>query len=147
MNKQEAVGVFMQKFGQDCPDKPTIPSFDIQKLRLELIDEERGELRAALAAGNLIETADAIADLLYVVYGTAVACGIDIDKVFEEVHRSNMSKLWTMAELVALDDKPEFDIINPEVIIPDRNARQFVIKNASGKVIKSPSYSPANIQL
>ena len=147
MNKQEAVGVFMQKFGQDCPDKPTIPSFDIQKLRLELIDEERGELRAALAAGNLIETADAIADLLYVVYGTAVACGIDIDKVFEEVHRSNMSKLWTMAELVALDDKPEFDIINPEVIIPDRNARQFVIKNASSKVIKSPSYSPANIQL
>lgn len=147
MNKQEAVGVFMQKFGQDCPDKPTIPSFDIQKLRLELIDEERGELRAALAAGNLIETADAIADLLYVVYGTAVACGIDIDKVFEEVHRSNMSKLWTMTELVALDDKPEFDIINPEVIIPDRNARQFVIKNASGKVIKSPSYSPANIQL
>lgn len=147
MNKQEAVGVFMQKFGQDCPDKPTIPSFDIQKLRLELIDEERGELRAALAAGNLIETADAIADLLYVVYGTAVACGIDIDKVFEEVHRSNMSKLWTMAELVALDDKPEFDIINPEVIIPDRNARQFVIKNASGKVIKSPSYSPANIKL
>ena len=147
MNKQEAVGVFMQKFGQDCPDKPTIPSFDIQKLRLELIDEERGELRAALAAGNLIETADAIADLLYVVYGTAVACGIDIDKVFEEVHRSNMSKLWTMAELVALDDKLEFYIISPEVIIPDRNARQFIVKIASGKVIKSPSYSPANIQL
>lgn len=147
MNKQEAVGVFMQKFGQECPDKPTIPSFDIQKLRLELIDEERGELRAALAAGNLIETADAIADLLYVVYGTAVACGIDIDKVFEEVHRSNMSKLWTMAELVVLDDKPEYDIINPDTIMPDRNARQFVIKNASGKVLKSPSYSPANIQL
>lgn len=144
MNKQEAVRVFMHRFGQDCPDKPTIPSFDIQKLRLELIDEERGELRAALAAGNLIETADAIADLLYVVYGTAVACGIDIDKVFEEVHRSNMSKLWTMAEL---DDKLESYIISLDTIVPDRNARQFVVKNVSGKVIKSPSYSPANIQL
>lgn len=147
MNKQEAVGVFMQKFEQECPDKPTIPSFDIQKLRLELIDEERGELRAALAAGNLIETADAIADLLYVVYGTAVACGIDIDKVFEEVHRSNMSKLWTMAELVVLDDKPEYDIFSPKVIIPDTSVAQFVVKDASGKVLKSPSYSPANIQL
>lgn len=147
MNKQQAVTEFMQKFAQECPTQPTIPSFEIQQLRIELIQEELFELRAAMAGCNLYETADAIADLLYVVYGTAVACGIDIDKVFEEVHRSNMSKLWTMAELQQLDDKPEYTIVSPKNILSDRNVRQFVVKNAIGKVVKSPSYHPANIVL
>lgn len=73
-------------------DRPTMPTERIRELRLALIEEEFGELWAALYRGDLVAVADALADLLYVTYGTAVACGIDIAPIWREVHRSNMAK-------------------------------------------------------
>lgn len=147
INKQQAVAAFMEVFQQETPSEPCIPSFEVQQLRISLIQEELFELRAAMAKQDIVETADAIADLLYVVYGTAVACGIHIDEVFEQVHNSNMSKLWTMEELQSLDDKPDYDIIIPKVIYPERNRRQFIVKRGDGKIMKSPSYQPVDIKL
>lgn len=105
----------MLKAGQECPDKPTIVSAEVMKLRLDLIDEERGELLLAMLKWNTVESYDAILDLLYVVIGTAVAMGLDLEPGWNEVHRSNMSKF--------IDGH----------------------KRADGKWIKGPSYSPADL--
>jgi predicted HAD superfamily Cof-like phosphohydrolase len=106
---------FMRAAKQDTPDFPTVPSQDVQDLRYSLISEELGELDMAQASEDPVEVADAIADLLVVVLGAAVAWGIDIEPVFEEVHRSNMTKF--------IDGH----------------------KRADGKWIKGPSYSPPEI--
>lgn len=93
---------------------------DIARRRREtLIEEELNELKEASAADNLVGIADALGDLLYVVYGAAIEYGIPIDEVFEEIHRSNMTKLW-----------------------PDGT----VHKREDGKVLKPPTYSPADLQ-
>lgn len=89
----EKVGDFMDAFGQEVLIYPTLPSIETSSLRLALIDEEVQELRDGLAKRDLLEIADALTDILYVVYGTAHACGIDVDECFHEVHRSNMTKL------------------------------------------------------
>lgn len=114
--EQQMVREFMQLAGQETPDKPTLPSIPIQRLRAELIREELGELVGAFLSDDLIEVADAIGDLLYVVHGTAVACGIDMEPIFNEIHRSNMSKFI------------------------DGHRRE------DGKWIKGPSYSPADLK-
>lgn len=90
--EQTQVKNFMILAQQDCPDKPTIPSSAVQLLRLDLIHEEMTELNTAFFHKDIVEVADAIADLLYVTIGVAVSCGIDIDPVFQEVNRSNQSK-------------------------------------------------------
>ena len=97
-----------------CPTRET-PGIDVPEvdMRLALIDEEVGELRWALAAGDVVETADALADIAYVVFGAALTFGIDLDAVLAEVHRSNMSKL-------GLDGKPVY--------------------REDGKVLKGPGY-------
>jgi predicted HAD superfamily Cof-like phosphohydrolase len=95
----EYVGVFMHTFGQEVKYQAEFPSKDICKLRVELIAEELGELKEAIRDKDIVEVADALTDLLYVVYGAGHAFGIDLDKCFNEVHRSNMSKL-------GLDGKP-----------------------------------------
>lgn len=115
MNKQSMVQEFMAHAGQDLPGQAMLPGKDVRILRLKLIAEELVELASASnievvinvdgtgyrskvtqTVGNheplIIDAADAIADLLYVVYGTAVAWGIKIDPIFGEVHRSNMTK-------------------------------------------------------
>lgn len=112
---QEQVREFMRAAGQETPDRPGIPAWQTSDLRIKLIVEETRELTYALGRKDLTLTADAIADLLYVVIGTAVACGIEIEPIWEEVHRSNMSKF--------IDGH----------------------KDANGKWIKGPSYSPANL--
>jgi predicted HAD superfamily Cof-like phosphohydrolase len=81
-----------KRFNVPAPAIPLLPPVERQLLRVTLIREELDELIMAMGQGDLIETADAIGDLLYVVYGTAAECGIDADKVFAEVHRSNMTK-------------------------------------------------------
>jgi predicted HAD superfamily Cof-like phosphohydrolase len=96
---------------------PTWPSKSVQALRVNLIHEELGELIDAIDAHDMVEVADALADLLYVVYGAGVAFGINLNDVFAEVHRSNMTK-----------------IVNGKAI-----------KNADGKVIKPLSYEPPDI--
>ena len=89
----ELVGDFMEAFGQDVQLEPTWPDFNTRELRLELIAEELDELSDAIADRDMIQIADALTDLLYVVYGAGHAFGIDLDECFQEVHSSNMSKL------------------------------------------------------
>ena len=90
--EQVMVDEFHEAFGIARSSQPAVPDETTCKLRLALISEELQELDAAFRDRDLVETADALADLLYVVYGTAVSCGIDIQPVFREVHRSNMTK-------------------------------------------------------
>ena len=89
----EMVGDFMKKFGQEVETEPKFPDNETIALRLELIQEELNELREAVGNADIVEVADALADILYVTYGAGHAFGIDLDKCFEEVQASNMSKL------------------------------------------------------
>jgi len=107
------VGIFMKTFGQDVKNKPSFSTDKINKLRIDLIKEELNELTEAMKNKDLLEVADALTDILYVTYGAGHAFGIDLDKCFDEVQNSNMSKLDE-------DGKP--------------------IYNESGKVMKGPNY-------
>jgi predicted HAD superfamily Cof-like phosphohydrolase len=89
----EKVGDFMEAFGQEVLYIPTMPDFNLSALRLDLIEEEVQELRDGLANKSMLEIADALTDILYVVYGAGHAFGIDLDDCFHEVHSSNMTKL------------------------------------------------------
>ena len=113
MTNFDKVGIFMKTFGQDIKDKPSLSSDKINKLRISLIKEELDELAEAINNKDLLEVADALTDILYVTYGAGHAFGINLDKCFEEVQNSNMSKLDN-------DGKP--------------------IYNESGKVMKGPKY-------
>ena len=106
-------GIFMKTFGQDVKNKPSFSTDKINKLRIDLIKEELDELTEAMKNKDLLEVADALTDILYVTYGAGHAFGIDLDKCFDEVQNSNMSKLDE-------DGKP--------------------IYNESGKVMKGPNY-------
>ena len=103
----------MKTFGQEVKDKPSFSSDKINKLRIDLINEELNELSEAMKNKDLLEVADALTDILYVTYGAGHAFGIDLDKCFDEVQNSNMSKL-------------------------DDNGKP--IYNESGKVMKGPKY-------
>ena len=113
MSNFSKVGVFMKTFGQEVKNKPSFSSDKINKLRIDLIKEELEELTEAIKNKDLLEVADALTDILYVTYGTGHAFGIDLDKCFDEVQNSNMSKL-------SEEGKP--------------------IYNESGKVMKGPNY-------
>lgn len=120
MNKmQEQLREWCKKFGHTVNDSPVIPSDKDIELNKQLMKEELlKELIPAMDENNLVEVADGIADLLYVVLHTAVAYGIDVEPIFNEVHRSNMTKVW-----------------------PDGKVHY----NEFGKVIKPETYSPARI--
>ena len=113
MSNFSKVGVFMKTFGQEVKDKPSFSTDKINKLRLDLIKEELNELTEAMNNKDLLEVADALTDILYVTYGAGHAFGINLDKCFEEVQNSNMSKL-------------------------DDNGKP--IYNEHGKVMKGPNY-------
>ena len=113
MTNFEKVGTFMKTFGQEVREKSSLSSDKINKLRLDLIEEELGELKEAIKNDDLLEVADALTDILYVTYGAGHAFGINLDKCFEEVQNSNMSKLDN-------DGNP--------------------IYNENGKVMKGPNY-------
>ncbi len=113
MSNFSKVGVFMKTFGQEVKTKPSFSTEKINKLRIDLIKEELEELTEAMNNENLLEVADALTDILYVTYGAGHAFGIDLDKCFDEVQNSNMSKL-------------------------DENGKP--IYNDSGKVMKGPNY-------
>jgi len=113
MSNFSKVGTFMKTFGQEVKDKPAFSTDKINKLRIDLIKEELEELTEAMKNNDLLEVADALTDILYVTYGAGHAFGIDLDKCFEEVQNSNMSKL-------------------------DENGKP--IYNESGKVMKGPNY-------
>ena len=113
MSNFSKVGIFMKTFGQEVKDKPSFSTDKINKLRFDLIKEELEELKVALEKKDLLEVADALTDILYVTYGAGHAFGINLDKCFDEVQNSNMSKL-------------------------DENGKP--IYNDSGKVMKGPNY-------
>ena len=113
MSNFNKVGTFMKTFGQEVKTKPSFSSDKINKLRIDLIKEELDELQEAMKNNDLLEVADALTDILYVTYGAGHAFGIDLDKCFDEVQNSNMSKL-------------------------DENSKP--IYNDSGKVMKGPNY-------
>ena len=113
MSNFSKVGIFMKTFGQEVKDKPAFSTEKINKLRVDLIKEELDELIEAMKNNDLLEVADALTDILYVTYGAGHAFGIDLDKCFDEVQNSNMSKL-------------------------DKNGKP--IYNESGKVMKGPNY-------
>ena len=119
MSNFDDVKTFMQTFGQEVKIKAGFPNKKIVKLRYDLIKEELNELQNAMNTKNLKEIADALTDILYVTYGAGHAYGIDLDKCFSEVQRSNMSKLGE-------DGKP--------------------IYNKKGKVMKGPQYFEPNLK-
>ncbi len=119
MTNFEKVGIFMKTFGQEVKLDPSFSTDKINQLRLKLIKEELQELLEAMKKKDLLEVADALTDILYVTYGTGHAFGINLDKCFDEVQTSNMSKLGE-------DGKP--------------------IYNEHGKVMKGPNYFKPNLK-
>ena len=113
MTNFEKVGLFMKTFGQEVKSKPALSTKKINNLRIELIGEELEEFKEAIKNNDLKEAVDALTDILYVTYGAGHAFGVNLDKCFDEVQRSNMSKL-------GMDGKP--------------------IYNDKGKVMKGPNY-------
>ena len=113
MSNFNKVGIFMKTFGQEVKSKPSFSTDKINKLRIDLIKEELDELKEAMDNNDLLEVADALTDILYVTYGAGQAFGINLDKCFDEVQNSNMSKLSENGE---------------------------PIYNKSGKVMKGPNY-------
>ncbi len=113
MSNFNKVRTFMKTFGQEVKTKPSFSTDKINKLRIDLIKEELDELTQAMNNKDLLEVADALTDILYVTYGAGHAFGIDLDKCFDEVQNSNMSKL-------------------------DENGKP--IYNDSGKVMKGSNY-------
>ena len=113
MSNFNKVGIFMKTFVQEVKSKPSFSTDKINKLRIDLIKEELDELKEAMDNNDLLEVADALTDILYVTYGAGHAFGINLDKCFDEVQNSNMSKLSENGE---------------------------PIYNESGKVMKGPNY-------
>ena len=113
MSNFNKVGIFMKTFGQEVKSKPSFSTDKINKLRIDLIKDELDELKEAMDNNDLLEVADALTDILYVTYGAGHAFGINLDKCFDEVQNSNMSKLSENGE---------------------------PIYNESGKVMKGPNY-------
>tara|TARA_B100000989_G_scaffold298175_1_gene286427 strand:- start:353 stop:724 length:372 start_codon:yes stop_codon:yes gene_type:complete len=119
MTNFEKVGLFMKTFGQELKKKPSLSEDKINNLRIDLIEEEFKEFKEAIINKSLEEVADALTDILYVTYGAGHAFGINLDKCFDEVQKSNMSKLGG-------DGKP--------------------IYNKNGKVMKGPKYFKPNLK-
>ena len=113
MSNFNKVKTFMNTYGQEVKERATFPENKIVQLRIDLIEEELKELKEAVKNNDIVEVADALTDILYVTYGAGHSFGVDLDKCFDEVQRSNMSKL-------GVDGKP--------------------IYNESGKVMKGPDY-------
>ena len=113
MSNFNKVKSFMNTYGQEVKETATFPENKIVQLRINLIEEELNELKEAVKNNDIVEVADALTDILYVTYGAGHSFGVDLDKCFDEVQRSNMSKL-------GVDGKP--------------------IYNESGKVMKGPDY-------
>ena len=119
MTNFQKVGIFMKTFGQEVKTKAELSNNKINDLRISLINEELEELKKAIKDNDILEVADALTDILYVAYGAGHAFGIDLDKCFNEVQNSNMSKL---------DDKGK------------------PIYNERGKVMKGPNYFKPNLK-
>ena len=119
MSNFDKVKAFMNTYGQDVKEKAEFPENKIVQLRIDLIEEELNELKEAIKNKDIVEVADALTDILYVTYGAGHSFGVNLDECFDEVQRSNMSKLGE-------DGRP--------------------IYNDSGKVMKGPNYFAPNLK-
>ena len=119
MTNFQKVGIFMKTFRQEVKNKAELGDEKLNQLRISLINEELDELKTAIKDNNILEVADALTDILYVTYGAGHSFGVDLDKCFDEVQKSNMSKLGD-------DGKP--------------------IYNEAGKVMKGPNYFKPNLR-
>lgn len=119
MSNFNKVKIFMNTYGQEIKDKASFPEKKIVQLRIDLIQEELNELKEAINSNDIIEVADALTDILYVTYGAGHSFGINLDKCFDEVQDSNMSKLDT---------------------------NNLPIYSENGKVMKGPNYYPPNLK-
>ena len=119
MSNFNKVRTFMNTYGQEVKDNPEFPDPKIVQLRIDLIQEELNELKEAINNNDIVEVADALTDILYVTYGAGHSFGVDLDSCFDEVQRSNMSKL-------------------------DENGKP--IYNEYGKVMKGPNYFTPNLK-
>lgn len=119
LTNNDKVKKFMETYGQEVKHRPEFPDADTCNLRLELIAEELNELYDAISDKDIIAVADALTDILYVTYGAGHAFGVDLDACFDEVHRSNMSKLGEDGKPIYRDD---------------------------GKVLKGPNYSEPDLE-
>ena len=119
MSNFNKVKTFMNTYGQDVKEKAEFPENKIVQLRIDLIEEELNELKEAVKNKDIVEVADALTDILYVTYGAGHSFGVNLDQCFDEVQRSNMSKLGE-------DGNP--------------------IYNDSGKVMKGPNYFAPNLK-
>ena len=119
MNKLGMVKIFHETYNSNIGSIPSLPSSEERKLRIALLQEEFDEYLKGEFNDDIVEIADALGDMLYIIYGTAVSYGIPIDDVFEEIHNSNMSKLGE-------DGKP--------------------IYREDGKILKGPNYFKPDLQ-
>ena len=119
MSNFNKVKTFMNTYGQDVKEKAEFPENKIVQLRIDLIEEELNELKEAIKNNDIVEVADALTDILYVTYGAGHSFGVNLDECFDEVQRSNMSKLGE-------DGQP--------------------IYNENGKVMKGPNYFAPNLK-
>ena len=154
MSNFDKIKEFHNAFGLAITDKPQTDVFDnskLVKLRLGLIDEEVDELHQAVKERNFTEVIDALTDILYVVYGAGASFGIDLDKAYDIVHKSNMTKLCkteeeaikTVEHYKSLTESP-YD--SPEYRLSDDGKYYVVFNKSTGKILKSINYTPANFK-
>lgn len=149
----EKVLDFMRAFGQNLYSTPQPQLIEsnpgLTKLRLDLIQEEVKELSDAIQQNNFVEVVDALADILYVAYGAGGAFGVDLDDAFDIVHRSNMTKLCKTEEEAQLTIEwykvNEKRYKDPAYRLSNDEKYWIVYDKATGKVLKSINYTPANL--
>lgn len=149
MNKYlEAVSEFHETFGAPILETPQIPSSDRCELRVSLLQEELNELKEAIEKGDVVEIADALADLQYVLSGAVLEFGMGtkFDALFDEVQRSNMSKACDSQQdaLATLSHYKQKD--GTEGVYKEENGKWLVYRKEDNKVLKSVNYSPANLK-
>lgn len=174
--QQNNVLDWMDTFGQECPAKASIPTLEVRKLRAKLILEEALEIIEGLGLQleienncgrefifvpeleknnikfhewdepNLVKIADGIADLNYVSYGTAIACGLDMEPIEQEVHKNNMAKMWSGEEITDIYSSKEIEKLKLDKLPPGKYKGFYVVKDKHGKILKPPGHDKPNLE-
>ena len=142
------VADFHDLFGLPVLDEPTIPSKDRCKLRISLLEEELEELKEAIEDNDLVEVADALADIQYVLSGAILEFGLGdkFKSLFDEVQRSNMSKACGTLEIAEATQRHYQETKGTESYIEPKEGQYLVYRKEDGKVLKSVDYSPADLK-
>lgn len=148
MDYIKKVEEFHKTFGAPVLETPQIPSKERCDLRISLISEELEEMKEAIEKGDVVEVADAIGDLIFVCFGSILEFGMGdkFDKIFENIHNSNMSKACDSQKdaLATLSHYKQKD--GTEGVYKEENGKWLVYRKEDNKVLKSINYSPANLK-